>query len=324
MLFAYLCNMIPAKRLAFSIILIATITFSSGAQNFSDPVVYNDYLIDEQSDIITKSLEYLTFSIQSEDFDAIEKKRLNFLTDIRRSMNKIRRMPDYQGTNRLKRETLDVFGEYLKIYETDLIEVLGLKKQYKDSYLALEAYLEAEKKVDDKLKKALENLSKAQEAFAKKYDLKVSEQGGSELIDRVNHVSELSKYSRAVFMEYFKVSWEFNEMVKILHEKNGRKLEKKRIDVLDATTAALNNLKSIERYRDEKEYMDLTIDLIEYFRTLSRKEFARVAGIFKKDNMSEKDADYVNKVFADYNANIEILVVNWNLANKYLWQNNVN
>ena len=40
--------------------------------------------------------------------------------------------------------------------------------------------------------------------------------------------------------------------------------------------------------------------------------------------MTQKDADYVNKVFADYNANIEVLVYNWNLANQYLWQSRIN
>ena len=86
----------------------------------------------------------------------------------------------------------------------------------------------------------------------------------------------------------------------------------------------LTDLKNIDKYEGEQEYMSLTIDLIQYFRSLSRKEFASIAVIFQKEEMNQKDADYINKVIADYNANIRNLVLNWNLANQMMWQEDIN
>ncbi len=301
-----------------------TANLSVNAQDFSDPVVYNNYLIKEQTKIIKLSLEYLNYSIQSDDYDGIDKKRLEFLSEIRRSMNKVRRLPNFQGTARLKRQTIEVFEEYISVYETDLIESLGLKKQFDDSYQALEAYLEAESEVDDKLNRAIDKLYKAQEAFARKYDLKLDEYDEVDLSDEIDQISELSKYSRAVFLEYFKVSWEFNELLKLLPDQNHRKLEKQRLKVIEACNTGLKNLGQIEPYRAESEYRQLTMDLIQYFRTLSRKEFATISAIYKKDEFTEDDAEFINKVIQDYNANIRNLVLSWTLANQYLWKENIN
>ena len=308
----------------FLVFTLVALAFQTKSQNFTDPVVYNNFLIDEQSKIISKSLEYMSFSIHSEDFNAIDKMRLQLISEIGRSITKIGRMPDFRGTSKLKRETIDVFELYRRTYQIDLLEVLGMKKKYNDSYEALEAYLAAETSVEDRLNKTVEQLGKAQEAFAKKYDLKISGKSNKDnLSSRVKEISELSTYSRNVFLEYFAVSREFNEMVDILHERKGRLLDKRRLEVLEAAKKAKQNLNRMKRFKNESEYMNQTNDIIDYFQSLCRIEFAQVARIFNKVAMSQKDADYVNKVFSDYNANIEVLVYNWNQANQFLWRDHI-
>ena len=189
------------KKLSIALALLF-VSHLSTSQDFTDPVVYNNYLINEQASIISKSLEYMSFSIHSEDYATIDKMRVQLISDIGRSMNKVNRMPDFRGTSRLKKETLDVFGMYRRTYQTDLLEVLGMKKKYNDSFEALQAYLDAEQAVEEKLNKAIDQLSKAQEAFAKRYDLKISGSGGTnDLSNRVDEISELSDYTRKVFLE---------------------------------------------------------------------------------------------------------------------------
>ena len=295
----------------------------SFSQNFSDAVVYNNYVISEQNELIGKSLDYISFSIHSEDYDAIEKKRTELIEHIRKSINKIRKMPPFQGRSHLKNETIEAFAMYLRTYETDLLHTLSLKRKYNNSYEALEAYFKSEAEVENKLNKAITKLGKAQEAFARQNGLIFEKSPMGDIETRATLVSSLSDYSREVFMEYFIVSKAFNDMVAILHERKGNLLDKKRKDVIKLADEGLGRLKKALPFNKDREYLDQTIDIIEYFRNLCQKEFARVATLYDKPVLTEKDADYINKVFNDYNANIEVLVYNWTLANKYLWSNNV-
>ena len=99
----------------------------------------------------------MSLSVHSEDYIEVEKKRKILVNEIKRSMANISKLPAFKGSNKLKNETLDVFAMYLEIYETDLLQVMGLKKKYNDSYTALEAYLQAEAKVDIKMNKKWRN-----------------------------------------------------------------------------------------------------------------------------------------------------------------------
>ena len=294
------------------------------AQNLNRAIEYNNYIIDVQSEIIAKSLEYMSFSVHSENYQVIEKKRLELLNDIDEGIRKINRMPSFDGNNKLKNETLDVFYLYRKVYQTDLLEMLSLKRKYRDSYTALEAYLQAEAEMDIKLNKAVEQLAKAQARFAKQHDLKVVSGGGLDEVEQhVSDIQQLSTYTRLVFLEYFEVSWKFNDMIEVLPERNHRLLGRKREDVLKAAEASLNELRQMKRFKNETEYIQQTIDLVEYFQSLARREFRRIEQIFAKDAMTQGDAEYINRVFNDYNANIEVLVYNWNQANQFLWKEHI-
>ena len=306
-----------------ALLLIFLVNITARSQDFNDAVDYNNYIIKEQNLIISQALVYMSWSVHSEDANDVEKRRMHLVNDIQESIKKINKMPPFNGSSRLKNQTLEVFELYVQIYETDLLKMLGLKKKYRDNYEALEAYLAAEKEVDEKMKKALEKLSRAQESFAKANDIKFQEDKGNGLAFEVDQINLLSNYSRRVFLEYFYVSWKFQDMVSILHERNGKLLDRKREDVMESATKALKNLKAMERFNNDREYMGQTVDLIEYLLGLSRREFARIAVIYKKETLTQKDANYINKVFNDYNANIQTLVYNWNLANQSLWKGHV-
>lgn len=293
------------------------------SQNLSDPIVYNNIIIKEQSHLIEQTLTYINLSAHSADLKEIEKSRNELIDEIRKSIVKIRKLPSFNGNSRLKNETLNVFNIYLETYEKDLLTSLSLKKKYTDSYEALQAYFEAEEEADTKLNDAVAQLTKAQERFARKNDLAIDRTAHGEAEKKMEFITNLKDYSRSIFMEYFKVSYEFNEMIKIIHERKGRLLDKKRKEVIEVANESLKSLGKAKPFNGDREYLSMAIDIIEYFKTLSEREFREIAGKFNKDSLSDNDAEFINKVFADYNANIELLVYNWNFANHKLWKDNL-
>ena len=298
-------------------------SFEGMSQDFSDPVVYNNFVINEQNALINRGLDYIAFSIHSSDLKAIEKKRLETIQEIRKSMGKIRRLPLFEGSARLKNQTINVFSMYLKTYETDILYTLSLKRKYDNSYEALAAYFKSEKEVEDKMSKAIAKLSRAQEAFARRNGIVFDEAPTGAIESRAGLVNNLSEYSRGLFLEYFVVSRAFNDMVAVLSERDGQILDKKRKVVIKKAESALERLNMAQPFNNNSEYLDQTIDIIQYFNGLCKKEFRQIVKLYNKPSLTENEATFINKTFNDYNANIETLVYNWTLANKYLWSNNV-
>lgn len=269
------------------------------------------------------TLQYINLSANSTDINEIEKSRNDLILEIRKSISKIGKLPSFEGSNKLKSETLNVFNIYLDTYENDLLTSLSLKGKYTDSYEALEAYFDAEKEADEKLYNAVTKLTKAQEKFAQKHNLKIDKTAHDDAEKRMEFITSLKEYSRSIFIEYFKVSFEFNEMIKIIHERKGKLLDRKRNEVIAVSNESLKSLRRAKPFNGDGEYLGLAIDIIEYFKNLSENEFKKIGALFKKDALTEKDASFINKVFSDYNANIELLVYNWNYANHKLWKDNL-
>ena len=69
------------------------------AQDFTDPVSYNNYILNEQSRIIGKSLEYTARAVHTDDFEIVEKERLELISEIEKSILTVRRMPPFKGRN---------------------------------------------------------------------------------------------------------------------------------------------------------------------------------------------------------------------------------
>ena len=270
-----------------------------------------------------KNIEYISFSIHSEDYDLIEKKRLELIESVRESIRKVRRLPPFEGSVRLRNETLDVFFLYLDAFEKDFAEAISHRKKGLDSYEMLEAYLDIETRAEEKLSTAIEKMGKAQEKFAEKNNLRITGNKKSKLELQLEKINELSAYSRYIFLRYFYVSKSFADLISVLHERDSKSLDKKREKVIELSAASIKELKKMKPFEGDAEYRDQTIDIIEYFMNLSRRELKRISTLFDKEGLTQKDADYINQFIIDYNANIEQLVYNWNIAYQDLWRNHV-
>ena len=112
-------------------------------------------------------------------------------------------------------------------------------------------------------------------------------------------------------------------MIGILHELKGKSLDKKREIVIKEAEASLDKLKGIAPYRGGKEYLEKTIEIIEYFRNLCKGEFARIARMYNKESLSKEDAEYIYQVYNDYNSRIKDMIYEWNLSNQLMWKSNI-
>ena len=311
-------------RLTLILSLILLFGGVHAQKHFTNAAEYNDYIINEQRAIVKKNLDYISLSVHSEDYKQIENKRREVLKQINSSRIKMVKMGDYNGDKRLRDEALEVFDQYKNAFETDFKEVIQLKKNRQNSFEAMEAYFKAQNQAEDRVNKATQKFRKVQEKFAKENNLSFKEGTDDNLTRQMQTIADLNVYSRSVFLEYFKASKAFSEMLGVLNERKSAPLNKHRKRVIEVAADVVPNLKKLGAFNGDSDYLNQTISLVEYYGRLAENEFVEVVRIFdKKGGITQQDADYINKVLRDYNANAEMLVYNLNIANESLLQNNI-
>lgn len=164
--------------LSFCFLMFASGLFS---QN-SKAIEYNDKIIDEQSKIILLTLEVVEF--MDTDLDKSEKKRLEAVKQIDKSILVIEQMGAFEGNNELRSSSLELFKFYKKIFAEEYKVILDILKKgenitEEDITVISEFYntISEEEFILD------EKLEKAQGQFAEKYGFEIEENELQEEID---------------------------------------------------------------------------------------------------------------------------------------------
>jgi hypothetical protein len=288
----------------FFALFLCSSTFIN-AQN--DALEFNNLLVNEQNLVSAKNLEYVSYSVHSEDFATVEQKRLDVVKQIDKSSKTISKKDAPAEAAKMKEEVLEVLKMYKKVFTLDFVEVNELKQSKQNSYQAMENYFKAQDAAEKKLSKASQRFSKAQERFAKKMDveLKVQEEDAKE-VEKFAVINEVYGYTRQIFLIQFKVSKADAEFMDGLSEnKSASYLDSKKSKLEDITGEAVKALKSTKSFKGDSKYKNSALDLVKFYEEMAKKNYGDMVKLatLKAKNPKKLSRDEVN----DYN----------DLVNKY-------
>ena len=320
--------------------LVACLHFHCPGQeedfNFKNAGDYNNYIMKEMAVAVQKNFEYISFSVHlptgeaglptgqagSDEFELLESKRKEVMEQILLSKEKIKRMPPLDNDTRLRDEAVETLLEYQHAFELDYKEIIGLKKRSKDSFEAMEAYWKAEDKAEQKVIKATTRLRKAQQVYASKNNMKVVAGKEDALEKKMAKISAVNNYWRDIYLQFFKVSKEYDLLWEILSREKAEPLDQQRKQVLKVVESVLPALKSKPDYHGDTEFRDQTINLLEYYQQVAKTDFSKIVDVLSQ-KPTQEDIDLVNSIINKCNADHERLVYNWNIASQDLFKKNV-
>lgn len=303
-------------------ILLANPLFS---QNFEDPVEYNNFIVSKQSDVVEKSMEYVSLSVHSQDEGAVDAKRREVVRTLEKGIRDIEGMPAYKGDARLKNEALDVLRLYLEVYTADFNEAALLKKDRESSFEAMEKYFKAQEKAERKLAQAGEQFSKAQDAYAKKYELLIKEEEReSELKDKLTIIADVNEYTHKVFLLYFKPFKIDAAFLDAFNRQKPSAMESKRQELLKTADAALVQLDLVGPFQDDKKYLEATQKVLQQYVDFAKGDYKELVRIMEnKDALTQEDVDKVNSIIENYNKTMQTLIQGFNEENSAFLQRHI-
>lgn len=253
-----------------------------------------------------------------------KKKRKEVVDGIAAAKTHVREMPPLEGDSKLRDEAVDVLNEYKTAFELDFKSILTLKRKSKDSYEAMEAYFTAQDKAEEKVNKATRQLRKAQQVYAEKHNMRVVDSKSDDVLEmKMNKIIEVNDYWRSIFLNYFKVSKQYDKLWDALSEQKATPLNHQRNLTLKVIDQVLPELNRKPDFHGDSEFRSQTINIIEYYRQVAEVDFGKIVDVLNQKSMEQKDVEEVNSIINKCNADHERLAYNWNIASQDLFRKNV-
>ena len=305
-----------------TLLLFFLISAFATAQEFNHPVDYNNFIVEEMNEIVGKNLEYISQSVHSEDFNAIEIKRKNLVKQIQKAYNNISQTDPYEKGEKLQSECVEVLNMYKKVFEVEFQEVNSLRRSSKESYEAMEAYFAAQDKAEKNLSKATDRFYKAQKSFIKSHGIQM-EKGGdkdSEMSQQFKNISEVNEYTRKLFLINFQLSKYNSIFFEAVSEKNTAGLDAKRKRIEAAADRSIEQMSKMKGYKGDKDLLEKTMKIAEFYKKMSSDGFASIVKVLKaKDkDLTQTDVDAYNEAIQEYNTTIPKLTDDFNNAQNEL------
>ena len=283
------------------------------AESYSaSPASYNNYIVAVQGNLMDKVVEYIVETVHNENYREVESKRLEVIAQIEASIATLKRMEPFKGDDQMRKEALEVFELYREAYVNDYSQINMLKKDRESSFKAMERYFEAQDLAEKKLQRSADQFEQAQKDFADRHNITITEM---ESDGTMGMIAKVNRYSRKVFLEFFRISKLNGQSLDALNSRDTIKIEETRIALLKGAQQAWENLKQTSSFKGDDEYRSRTMAFVAYHELFAKNELKELCEILGKESRSNEDIDRYNEIIQTYNTDIKTLIRNFNEAN---------
>jgi hypothetical protein len=317
--------MIMIRKFIFLFVAL-TCFFTTSAQEeesyekSKEAVEYSNYIVNQQSMMMKRLVDYIVNSIHNDNFEQVEDKRQGVLFQIDLSLHNLEKLKPLADGDEMREKAVEIFKLYKKLYEEDYEEINLLKQTKESSFENMELYFQASSNAELKVSGAFDDLNKAQIEFAEKHKFTIEESEGDETMGIIANVN---KYSRDVFLEYFKVYKLSAAFISVTASLDSTKAEENGLELMKGAEDAYTNLKKIEAYKDDENYKSKAIAYVAYNKIFSEKDIPVIMNILKKSEPTQTDIDSLNEILTQYYDDTNELLNQFNNANIKLMRTHI-
>ncbi|MFN6943567.1 MAG: hypothetical protein ACK4ND_01365 [Cytophagaceae bacterium] len=314
------------KAIIFTIFSLFLFISSGIAQRtFNDPVAYNNFIVNEQKQIIEKSLDYIIYSAHNDNEAVARQKRQNVIQQIAVSNQRVKTLKPFRGDKGMRKECLKVFKMYKAVFNNDYKKMGKLKKESTSSFKAMEKYLRALENAEGKLQQAGNRFISAQKAFAKRQGFRILQEENVQ--NPMEIISQINKYNRNVYREYFRIAIlnknYIEELQGAIRSGKTKQLEKHRKELHEATSLSLSNMEKIPPFNGDSSFRDKAIKKGKYFQALSLNEYSEFVQILSKTTITQQQVDRFNNLVKQVNQETSVLAQEFNDSNREMLRKHI-
>ena len=317
---------VSVKLLFSAFAFLFLFSFRSSAQAFETAADYMDYISKANSKLTETYLIYLSAVSHGKSARKVEKKRQEVLNEISNTRYTIMGMPPFKGDRSLKDTTVAYLKILNYIFNDQYGKIVNMEEIAEQSYDAMEAYLLAQEKAQEKLQEASKKQHETVKRFAVKNNVNLVE-SQDELEAKMKIANQLMEHTDAVYLVYFKCYSQEAYLLEAVNKRNLISIEQSNNSLQKFADEGLEKLKAMKGYNDDPALIVACTDLMNFYKTetgktsglsdffLKEESFAKLKKQFdSKAQRTQQDADKYNKAVNETNA----AMVDFNKANSEL------
>lgn len=292
-------------------LFIATVALTN-AQNASQ---YMEKISKEFSKISEETWDYTRAVAHNKKAKQIENRRRDMINANRNGLNKIKNMPAFKGDASYRDSTVRYLELSYLVLNHDYSKIVDMEEISEQSYDAMEAYMTAQEKANEKLETAFEIAADAQVAFAQQNNITLLD-NKSETGEKLEKASDVFKFYNTIYLIFFKPYKQEVYLLEAQNKSDINAMKQNQESLSKLAKEAKEKLKDVVPYRNNKslksscsEVMDFYIYeadtkvglLVDFYLKKEKYDKLKVAMDKKGQNSSKAEIDEFNNAVNEFN-----------------------
>lgn len=275
------------RLLTLSFVACIGIALSGIAQDMNNPGDYITAIGKARGDMDAKYMQYLSAAAHGRRARKVEKLRQEVLDNITQCRYRTTDLPLYKGDNSLRKAAIDYIQLCYIIFSEDYKKIVNMEELAEQSVDEMQAYLLLQDMVNQKLEEASNNLDKATDAFATKYNVTLTKES-SPLGEKMEAAGRLDKHMNAVYITFFKCNWEDQQMVKAMNDKKLNDMEQARSALSSYAHEGLNALDTVKPFEGDAGLITACRQALQFYQASADKDIPTLTDFFVKQEEFDK------------------------------------
>lgn len=207
------------------------------------------------------------------------------------------------------------------VFNDDYAKIVNMEEIAEQSFDEMQAYILLQEKTSEKLKEAGEKMRIAYNAFAAKYEIKLTDDK-SEFNAMMETAGKLNHYKNQMFLIFFKCNWQDGMVTEAMNAKKVNDIEQGRNALLQYAVEGLKALDTLKPFNGDASMIVACRQVLNYYKKSAEGDLTKVADYFLKQENFEKikksfeskpeskrtqaDIDAYNKAVNEVNAAVNV------------------
>jgi len=291
------------------------------AQTTTEAVEYMNEVFGPITELKGETWQYLKAVTRGKGARKVENKRQNLINKIKTEKTEASRVKGFHGDETVKNAVIQYLDMSYTVLKEDFGKILDMEDIAEQSYDAMEAYLLAKEKANEKLHDAFDVVAKAQTDFAAANEIELLEADEDKTTEKINKASAALKYYNEVYLIFFKCYKQEAYIIDAQQRNDVNAIEQNNNSLVAFAEEGIDKVKKLENYLNDPSLKNAAREILTFYLNEAEKDFPSIVDFYlKKDNFekvrkmvdskskkdkTQEDIDKYNKAMEEYNAAVQ-------------------
>lgn len=267
------------KTLISCYILTFLLQQKSFSQDLSSAGNYMDYFKTKTQLVNQTYINYLSAVSHGKSARKVEKLRNKVVELIYNTRNDVAGTPPFKGEKSLRDAVAAYFKTCYIVFNEDYAKIVDMEEIAEQSFDAMEAYMLAQEKANEKLAEASKKSDAVYEQFAASHNITLVKSTDA-LEQKMEKASRVHKYFKPVNLMVFKCNKQDGYLTEAINAGNINGIEQNRNALANYAEEGIKQLAEIKAFDGDGSLIIATGNLLRFYKNMAKKETEHIAAFY--------------------------------------------